>query len=283
MRQLNGVVSTQWLEEALGQGGLCIVDASWYMPGSPRTGADDYRAGHVPGAVFWDLDAIADRDALLPVTLPTATDFADHMARLGISNDTPVIAYDGSGIMSAARVWWMLRYFGHDNVAVLDGGMPKWRAEGRALETGEQRLVAQAPAFKPAPRPGLLADFDDMLAHAKGSGTQILDARGASRFRGEDGETRPNTRAGHMPGSLNLPFADVLNPDKTVAAPDVLAQRFASVGVDPTRPVAVTCGSGVSAPVVALGLFLTGRADIAVYDGSWNEWGAHPAALVTKD
>lgn len=281
--KISGVVSTQWLEDKLGDETLRIVDATWYMPGSPKTGRDDYLEGHIPGAVFWDLDAIADTAAPLPVTLPSVEDFAAHMTRLGISNDTPVVVYDGSGIMSAARVWWMLRHFGHDNVAVLDGGMPKWKAEGRTLEAGENGPAAASPAFRAAPRRDLLATFEDMLAHVAGSGTQILDARGAARFRGQDVETRPNTRAGHMPGSFNLPFGNLLNPDKTMVAKDALPEKFAASGIDAARPIAVTCGSGVSAPVLALGLFLTGKDDVAVYDGSWNEWGAHPDALVVKD
>lgn len=280
--KIEGVVDTQWLADHLGDDALRIVDASWYMPGSPRTGEQDYRDGHVPGAVFWNLDEIADTDAALPVTLPPPEAFSAHMTRLGIGNETPVVVYDGSGIMSAARVWWMLRYFGHDSVAVLDGGMPKWKAEGRPLEAGDQRPGAAVPPFVAKPRPELLATLDDMRGHVAGDGTRILDARGASRFRGEDKETRPNTRAGHMPGSFNLPFAGLLADDKTMLAPDVLSGKFAEAGVDASRPVAVTCGSGVSAPVLALGLFLTGREDVQVYDGSWNEWGVHPDTPVEK-
>jgi thiosulfate/3-mercaptopyruvate sulfurtransferase len=185
--------------------------------------------------------------------------------------------------MSAARVWWMLRYFGHDAVAVLDGGMPKWKAEGRALEAGTGSPAKVLMPFEPRPRSELLARFEDMMAHVTGGRSQILDARGAARFRGEEGETRPNTRSGHMPGALNLPYGALLASDKTMLSPKALAEKFAHAGLETDRPVVVSCGSGVSSPVLALGLFLTGRPDVVVYDGSWNEWGAHPDAPVVKD
>lgn len=278
---MKGIVDTAWLADRLGDKTLRIVDATWYMPGSPRKGQDDFLAGHIPGAVFWDVDAIADVTAPLPVTMPSAAQFADQMTGLGIGPDTQVVVYDGSGIMSAARVWWMLRYFGHDAVAVLDGGMPKWKAEGRALEAGPAAAKSASP-FEARPRPALFASLADMKAHAAGSGTQILDARGGARFRGEEAETRPNTRAGHMPGALNLPYGNILGADKTMASPAVLTEKLEKAGVAGDRPIVVSCGSGVSSPVLALGLFLIGRSDVSVYDGSWNEWGAHPDAPVVK-
>lgn len=283
MKSLNirGTVDTLWLANNLDAENLKIVDATWYMPGSGSAGGDDYLEGHIPGAVHWDLDVISETDAPLPVTIPSAEDFDAHMSRLGIGSESAVVVYDGSGIMSAARVWWMLRYFGHDNVAVLDGGMPKWKAEGQQLERG-QSSVALATSFVASPRPELFASLEDMLSHVSNSGTQIVDARGASRFRGEDAETRPNTRAGHMPGSLNLPFGTLLATDKTIALPDELERRFGDVGLDASKPVAVTCGSGISAAVLALGLFLIGKENVAVYDGSWNEWGAKPHAPVER-
>lgn len=282
MDNITGVVDTAWLAEGIGNETLRIVDATWYMPGSPRKGYDDYVAGHIPGAVFWDVDAISDPAAPLPVTIPTKEQFAAHMLRLGIGPTTQVVVYDGSGIMSAARVWWMLRYFGHDAVAVLNGGMPKWKAEGRALETGEVAPTTKVGAFEPRPRAELLARFEDMMAHVVGGRSQILDARGAARFRGEEAETRPNTRPGHMPGALNLPYGTLLTTDKTMLSPKLLAEKFAQAGLETDRPVVVSCGSGVSSPVLALGLFLTGRPDVGVYDGSWNEWGAHRDAPVVK-
>jgi thiosulfate/3-mercaptopyruvate sulfurtransferase len=277
----DALVSTDWLASHLNDADLRIIDATWYLPGQGKKGADDFAQSRIPGAVFWDLDAVADTSSDLPVTIPSANVFAAAMGKLGIGPDTRVVAYDRSGIMSAARVWWMLRYFGHDKVAVLDGGFPKWQKEGRALETGASKAPANAGAFVAKPRPELIRIFDSMLETVCSRASQVVDARGAARFAGIEKETRPNTRSGQMPGALNLPFGNILDGTaKTVLPADQLAERFRAAGVDPAKPIVVSCGSGVSSPVLALGLYLLGRPDVAVYDGSWNEWGCKPEAPI---
>jgi thiosulfate/3-mercaptopyruvate sulfurtransferase len=233
--------------------------------------------------VFWDLDAIADTSSDLPVTIPSAETFTAGMSKLGIGPNTRVVAYDRSGIMSSARVWWKLRYFGHDKVAVLDGGFPQWQREGRPIETGAPKTPMIGNSFVAKPRPELIRVFDTMLETVRSRVAQVLDARGAARFAGTEKETRPNTRSGHMPDALNLPFGNILDgTSKTVLPADQLAERFRAAGVDTSKPVVVSCGSGVSSPVLALGLYLIGKPDVAVYDGSWNEWGRRPEAPVKE-
>ncbi len=268
------LVSTDWLARNIGDPALRIVDATWFLPNAGRSGGAEFEAGHIPGAVFWDIDAISDRESGLPHMLPDGLEFAAAVKSLGIVDATQVIVYDAHGLMTAARPWWMLRYFGHDDVAVLDGGLPKWRAEGRTVETGAAEIPAAQGRFTPRPRPHLVRALEQVRRIVAAGGEQVLDARSAGRFAGTEPEPRPNCRAGHMPGALSLPFNRLLDGDgKCVLAPDALREVFDRAGVDLTRPVTTSCGSGVTACVLALGLHLIGHGQVAVYDGSWSEWG----------
>ncbi len=268
----DALVATDWLADRLGDPGIRIVDATWYLPGVDRSGRDEHAERHIPGAVYWDLDEIADPADPLPHMLPDAATFAGHMARLGIGDGMKVVVYDAVGSMTAPRVWWMLRSFGHDDVAVLDGGLAKWLAEGRP--TDAEASAIGTGHFTATVRPHMVRDVDAVRANLASRAEQVLDARGAGRFTGVDPEPRPNCRSGHIPGSANLPYTGLIDGEtKTFLPADTLAERFAASTIDASRPVVTTCGSGVTACVLALGLHLLGRDDVAVYDGSWSEWG----------
>jgi thiosulfate/3-mercaptopyruvate sulfurtransferase len=270
---VNDLVSTAWLGERLGLPDLVVLDATYMLPGSGRDAQAEFRQAHVPGAVFFDIDAIADAGIPLPHMMPSAEQFARQVGALGVGDDTDVVVYDAHGLMSAARAWWMLRAFGHARVAVLDGGLPKWIAEGRPVATGDASAPS-ARTFFARPVPGAVALLDDVAAASRTGAAQILDARAAERFTGEAEEIRPGLRRGHVPGSRNLPFTALLDPrDKTLLPVEEIARRIAAAGIDKDRPVITTCGSGVTACVLALGLRLAGASGVAVYDGSWTEWG----------
>lgn len=268
-----GLVTTAWLAEHLALPGLRVVDASWYLPISRRDPRAEYLAGHIPGAVFFDLDALSDRDSPLPHMLPPAQEFALGVGALGIGDQDAVVVYDGSGAnLSAARAWWMFRVFGHDRVAVLDGGLPKWRAEGRPLESGAPSYAAAR--FTPrAPVGGAVRDLAAVRRAVEAGNEQIVDMRSAGRFAGVEPEPRPGLRGGHIPGSRNLPFAELVAPDGTLLPPDALRRRLGTAGVDPARPVVATCGSGVSACALIHALHLLGHEQVSLYDGAWAEWG----------
>lgn len=270
---LPAVVSTEWLAKELGRPGLRVIDASWYLPGSGRDAAGEYRAGHIPGAVFFDLEASSDRRSPLPHMLPTEADFAERMASLGLSDSDDLVVYDGSGInLSAPRVWWMLRVFGHPRVAVLDGGIGKWRRERRALETG---VVTPSPGhFTARLDRRSVRDLAEIHANIYQGAEQLVDVRSAGRFTGDEPEPRPGLRGGHIPGSMNLPFTELVKADGTILPPDELRGRLLGAGLDLSRPVVATCGSGTSACALALSLHLLGHTQTAVYDGAWSEWGA---------
>jgi thiosulfate/3-mercaptopyruvate sulfurtransferase len=269
------LVSTGWLAEALGAPDLVVFDATKYLPNEGRDGAAEFLAGHIPGARFFDIDVVADQDTDLPHMVPTPGQFAKLMGTLGVSNTARVVFYDQKGLASAARGWWMMGLFGHDNAAVLDGGLPKWRAEGRPIATGASE--APAPAiFRPDFRAARLRGIGDMLRDVGSGETLILDARAAGRFAGTVAEPRAGMRGGHMPGAANLPYTDLLNPDQTLRAPAELRARFAAAGVDGARPVVTSCGTGVTAAILTLGLRLAGLPQGALYDGSWTEWGGRP-------
>ena len=262
------LVSTAWLAQRLGDPGVRIVDATLPLVGQAGHGRDTYAAGHIPGAVFFDINAIADPDTDLPHMLPTPEAFAAAAGELGLDPSATIVVYDAHGIYSAPRVWWTLRVMGYRNVFVLDGGLKAWLAEGLPVEMAEPapRAIAVSADFQPE----LVLDLQAMRGVLQSGAAQVVDARSAARFRGDAPEPRASLRGGHMPGALNLPFDQVVGPDGKLRSVDGLRAAFAHV--DLTRPIVTTCGSGVTASVLALALARLGRFDVAVYDGSWTEW-----------
>ncbi len=273
------LVSTEWLAAQLarpqsGRSRVRVLDGTWHMPQLERDPRREFEEAHIPGAAFFDVDAIADRTTPLPHMLPGAAQFGRQVGELGISNDDLVVVYDVRGVVSAARVWWTFRAMGHDRVAVLDGGLRKWKAEGRMVETGPAKV---APArFRARLRRGIVRNLEQVRRNIGTRREQVLDARSRGRFAGTEPEPRAGLRGGHIPGSLNLPYDALYQPDGTLLSPDGLREAFTVSGVDPERPVATTCGSGITASVLALGLHLIGHRKVAVYDGSWTEWAGHP-------
>ncbi|MFC5343789.1 sulfurtransferase [Brevundimonas staleyi] len=252
---------------ALTDGDLRILDASWHLDGTPARPI--FEQGHIPGAVFFDLEEISDRSDPLPHMMPTADQFGEQVGRLGVSETDRIVVYDTHGLMTAARAWWMFRAMGCDRVQVLDGGLPAWIRMGGALETGP---AAPAPAeFKTDPRPEIIADVERVRA-ALESGAPVLDARAAARFAGSAPEPRPGLRAGHMPGAVNLPYGELLTPDGLMREPEAVEAAFAARGLGPDDRPITSCGSGVTAAVPLLALALLGREGV-LYDGSWAEWG----------
>jgi thiosulfate/3-mercaptopyruvate sulfurtransferase len=277
------VVSTQWLSQHLGDPSVCVVDATVHLPDTGRNAREEYVAEHIPGALFFDLERIADPENPLPRKFPPRERFAQEVGALGIDNQTHVVAYDTLGLYSAARVWWLFRHYGYDNVSVLDGGLKVWKAEKRPLEAGEAKAPA-AKKFVPGKERNLLALWPDVLKASKDRDTQILDARTAGRFAGTEQDRYPGTRPGHIPNSRNLYWANLLEPESRKLLPvDEIRRRLQKAGIEPDRPVTLTCGSGLTACILALGLHLSGRDDWRVYDGSWDEWGRRSDLPVESD
>jgi len=264
-------ISTEWLAERLSQPDLRIFDASWHMPGSGRNARAEFLQGHIPGAVFFDIDAIADRSTDLPHMLPDPLAFAAAMGEMGFGSGMRAVIYDSLGLFSAARVWWTLRAFGCADVAILSGGLPKWTAEGRPLESRE---TARPKAhFTPRLDHALVADAGDVTAALESGSAQVVDMRSAERFKGTAAEPRAGLRSGHMPGARNLPWNRLVE-NGALKKPEALEAEFAAAGFDPNGRVIASCGSGVTASILSLALASCGNGAATVYDGSWSEWGA---------
>ncbi|MGD9814055.1 MAG: 3-mercaptopyruvate sulfurtransferase [Hyphomonadaceae bacterium] len=276
------VVSCAWLAERLDAPDIRVIDATWFMPGDPRDAKAIYAERRIPGAIFFDIDEIADTSSDLPHMLPPPEKFASRMKKAGVGDGCRVVVYDNHGIFSAARVWWTFRVMGHEDVVVLDGGFPAWERGGFPIETGapQQRMARH---FTPRMRHDLVRNLADVQrAIESGGRTPILDARAAPRFRGETPEPRAGLRSGHMPGARNVPFASLLTGEGALKSADELKQAFDAAGLDPKAAPICSCGSGLTAAVIALALARLGRWDAAIYDGSWTEWGGREdTAVVT--
>ena len=275
------LVTTQWLQERLGDASVRVVDGSWHMPSLKRDAVAEFRDTHVPGAVYFDIDRIADTTSSLPHMVPDEDTFAERVGALGIGDDHLVVVYDTTGMGSAPRVWWMFRLFGHERVSVLDGGLPKWLAENRPTESGD--ATPQAVPFTAHRNDGLVRSVEQLLENLRTPREQVLDARSAGRFNATEPEPRAGLRGGRIPGSFNRPFVDLYDADsRTMKPASELQALFDASGVDRSRPIVTSCGSGVTACNLALGLHLLGHADVAVYDGSWTEWGGREDTPVER-
>ncbi|GAB1377849.1 3-mercaptopyruvate sulfurtransferase [Pararhodobacter aggregans] len=274
------LVSTEWLAAHLNDPDLRLLDASWHFADSGRNAREEYEAEHIPGARFFDIDEISDQRSALPHMAPPPEKFISRMRAMGVGDGHQVVVYDSKGIWSAPRVWWTFRLMGKTDVAVLDGGLPKWKAEGRPLEdmppvVRDRHITVQRQAH-------LVKDVSQVASASKLGDWQIADARSAERFRGEAAEPRPGLRAGHIPGAKSVPFLTLLNPDNTMKDEAGLRAAFEAAGIDVARPVITSCGSGVTAAVLSLALEILGNRQHALYDGSWSEWGMYPDLKVEK-
>ena len=272
------LVSTDWLAVHMKDPDLRILDASTYLPGIDRDGRTEYDAVHIPGARFFDIDEVSDGRSDLPHMVPPIEKFMSRVRAMGVGDGHQIVVYDGSGLFSAARVWWLFRLMGQDNIAVLDGGLPKWIAEGREVE--DLAPVIRDRHMTVRFQNQMVRDVTQVSSASKLGTSQIVDARATARFRGEAPEPREGLRSGHIPNSRNVPFTDLLNDDKTMKTPDQTRAIFVSAGVDLKKPIVTTCGSGVTAAVLGLALERMGHDMWSLYDGSWTEWGMFPTVPV---
>jgi thiosulfate/3-mercaptopyruvate sulfurtransferase len=274
------LVSTDWLRQHLAEPNVVVLDASYYLANAKRDAAAEFLAGHIPGAQRFDIDAVSDRSNPLPHMLPAPEQFAAQVGALGVGDDSTVVLYDGIGLYGAARAWWTFRTFGSDKVRVLDGGMPRWKAGNLPLETGPAKPRA-AKTFTPKFNRALVASIDDVQKVLLDKTAQVVDARSAGRFRGEAPEPRPNVRGGHMPGSFNVPYEQVLEAGR-LKPHDEIAAAFTQAGVDLDKPAVTSCGSGVTASILTFAIDALGKPPGRVYDGSWAEWGGRPDTPIVK-
>ncbi len=270
---MSNLVSTAWLSSHLDE--VLILDCSWHLPTAKRDARAEFAAAYIGAAQFFDIDAISDKSTTLPHMLPSPEKFAAEVGKLGASNTSKIICYDSVGLFSSARVWWMFKVFGHDNVAVLDGGLKKWLAEGRAINTGTP--AATLANFTSNFRPDMVKSITQVSTET----AQIADARSPTRFRGEEQEPRPGVKPGHMPNARNVHYATLLNADGTLKSKSELANVFGTAGIDVAHPIITSCGSGVTAAILTLALTELGANQQALYDGSWAEWGASELEIVT--
>ena len=276
------LVSTQWLSDNLDNKMITVLDGTSHLPTTGRDATAEFAEKHIPGAMHFNIEDIADPDTALPHMLPSSELFANKVGALGIKNENHIVVYDVYGMQSAARVWWMFRVFGHNNIAVLNGGLPKWEAEERQL-TSESRTLTTAE-FNATFRPNLVRYIENIRRFIDGGAEQIIDVRTAGRFTAAEPEPRNGMRSGHMPGAINLPFTELLEGDfKTYKSANAIHSRVEAANIDLSRPITASCGSGVTACALALGLYLIGKEDVAVYDGSWTEWGGRQDTPVVTD
>lgn len=273
------LVETDWLNERLSAPGVVIIDASWSMPGDARKAEEIYREAHIPGALFFDIDEIADTSSPFPHMLPPPEKFASRMRKMGVGDGMKIVVYDNRGIFSAPRVWWTFRVMGHNDVVVLNGGLVKWREEGRPLESGSPAMRSERH-FSARKNSELVRDLDDVRAALQSKRLLVVDARSKARFEGRDKEPRPVPRLGHMPGAHNVPYESLIDSNGTLKSSAGLRSAFEAAGVDPGKPIITTCGSGITACILALGLSVLGNEWASVYDGSWAEWSTVPSAPV---
>jgi thiosulfate/3-mercaptopyruvate sulfurtransferase len=267
----DALVSTDWLADRLGAPDIKLADATWFLPPMGRDARQEYQQAHIPGAVYFDIDDIADADNPLPHMLPDAAKFSSRVRQLGLGDGVRIVIYDNNRYSASARAWWMFRAFGHNDVAVLDGGLGKWRAEGRPVN--DAVVTPREAHFTARQNHLLIRDLEQMRANLVDRPELVIDARAAGRFAGTEPEPRAGLRSGHIPGSVCVPYLELIQPDGTLAAQDVLRRRFAEARID-QRPITTTCGSGVTACTLALALYDIGIPEVAVYDGSWTEWGS---------